>query len=620
MVRGFVKHKTEDNCDSARDVLSPITTPLKRRSFAVYDLEWEPETYKLRLAGLYDGETYQSFTELVPFLREILRPPHQHRWHYAHAGGLADQAFLLSILATRPTARVEGSFSGSSAVHVRVRWDRRWYTFLDSYWLLRDKLAHLAPFIGKAKLTDYTCPTFPSCGHVRSSPCSSLPHCKVCDPKGDPTCIFYAPLFELEKRNEGDCRILYEAIDRFQDLIMDRGSELKSTIGATGMRLFRRKYLQDVIHTSRDLNAALRPALIGGRVEPFCRTHVEGANKYDVNSMYPHAMTFPLPGDLLEVSTTLPKNDSHLFVAKARVYVPDCFLPPLAYKHPKEARIYFPTGSWDAWITREDQAILEEAGGCIEKVHEVYTFEPRTDLALYALELYDERKKSADAFTKLGLKYLLNAGGYGKFGENPLKEKLLLNGSGKCPHGGAHDFVDRFGFLGAGCIRELAPGISILEEEVELAHAHMPIALSITSYARAILWRAMKPCDEDLFYCDTDSLVTHKKLPTSEELGALKLEKIVGSARYQHAKFYKEDGQVKAKGFPRLSEAQFDALIRGESVPIHRMARIKEVIRKFGRINPQDQNFVKFLRDKARPKRCFNAKGTSRPWRVEELL
>jgi len=154
---------------------------------------------RLRLAGYYDqqpegGENgaemreryccFRTVRELVNFL---LTREHRGFWFYAHAGGLADMQFVLDDLlaqikaqvyldgqATRGTTtyspegemtasedrsvdrqgrswKIRASFSGSSAIIVHVSQGKNAWHFVDSYWLLRDKLANIGKAIGIKK-------------------------------------------------------------------------------------------------------------------------------------------------------------------------------------------------------------------------------------------------------------------------------------------------------------------------------------------------------------------------------------------------------------------------------------------------------------------------------------
>lgn len=607
-----------------------IRSPPKIRKIVVYDLEWIPETMKLTLAGVYDGMGYKSFTTVESLLRHLLAPEYRGAFLYAHAGGLADMPFLLEKLCDNRCYRIEASFSGSSAVVVRVKridkaaTSKDEWIFLDSYWLLRDKLDHLAKSIGEKKTSDaWHCPGFPACGHKKKPEaiCDKAPQCGCPSKEDAATCMFYAPFRVLEEYNRNDCVVLWRAITRFQEEILELGGELMMTIASTAMRLFRRKYLKEDILASAGLSDQIRPAYVASRVEPYRRS---GTNliEWDINSSFPYAMTFPTPGSLLGMQKTRPYGKEVMYFAKCVVHVPEMFLPPLPYRDEKEGgRVYFPTGTWEALFSRTDLDLLEEMGGRIERFEEAWVFESRHEFADYATTLYEMRRNTEDDFKRLLFKYLLNAC-YGKTAECREKGTLIVRPrSMACPHEGKHDTFDESGTIVATCVLELFPGAILLTDVREIVHEHVPIAAEVTSVARRTWYRFARECDEDLYYSDTDSLYTHHEFESSKELGGLKREKGVQHAEFLAAKFYRTDHFVKAKGFSRLNVDQFERIKRGDPYEFERQARIREMARS-GKIYPRVDKHMKQLRlGHTRPKRKMAREedAPSRPWDVREI-
>jgi hypothetical protein len=600
--------------------LAPIRGAPRERRFAVYDLEWVPETYELRLAGFYDGETYRSFPTIEGLLNYMLHTDRKSWWFYAHAGGLADMHFLLEKLQTKPNIQVSASFSGSSAIVVKVTWKGNTYTFLDSYWLLRDKLAHLAPYTGyKKDRGAYVCSSYPACGHVGRA-CDTAPECG-CDVGPEPLCMFTAPYPTLRAYNERDCRILYEAIRLFQKTLLEIGTGLRSTIASTALGLFRTRYLQDTIVTNAGVNDRIRESYIASRVEVFRPILDKPARYYDINSSFPYAMTKPCPGEYLGEFKGLPNDESTLYFADATVRVPDMFLPPLGARG-RDDRIYFPTGTWRGLFSRPDLELLETVGGSIDAVHGCTRYASFTDLAAYAYDLYDRRakaKKAGQTFLALVLKYLLNSL-YGKFGEHRIKQAMLMHPRHeRCPHGGAHDVLTHEG-MASTCVESLFPGVILVTEERSIPHEHVAISSHITAIARATHYGFLAPCGEDLYYGDTDSLVTGRELPTGPELGALKLEFEVSSGRFVQPKLYELDGKIKSKGFSRLTPAQFQELIEGREVEVERMYRVKETARELKRFGAHGKTFGKRIRvGVSRPKRRPDGNGGTLPWTVDQI-
>jgi hypothetical protein len=598
----------------------PITSKLRERRIVTYDLEWYPETMEFRLGGMFDGAHYTYATNLSDFCRMIFCRENEGAWLYAHAGGVADVTFLMEEILKHSSVRAEAAFSGSSAVHVTVLVGKHRWQLLDSYWLLKDKLAHLGHSVGMQKTRGaYKCRDYPECGHIGRA-CSTAPKCG-CDIGPEPLCMFYAPLAELASYNEVDCRILHAAIVRFQDELLQMGSDLQITIASTAMRLFRRKYLKSTIPTSPSVSDRVRHAYIASRVEPYrtrCETELF---EYDINSSFPFAMTKTTPGGLMALRRSLPRGQDALYFAQARITVPEMFLPPLGRRAKRDGRIYFPTGTWEGLFSRPDLELLQNSGGRIEKLFEVLVFDARDDFAGYAQDLYEKRKVAPDLFTKLLLKFLLNSC-YGKTAESREKTRLVIHPlSDLCPHGGEHN-VDRGGVYSATCVEVLFEGAILVTEEKDIAHEHVPIAAQITSEARRTLYQGAYACGLDLYYSDTDSLYTHATLPTSNDLGGWKLERTVPPpSHFAAPKLYRTGDKIKSKGFSKLDVDQWSQLIAGEPIFVERMLRVKEVARNHNLIGPMLMNFPKRFLGKQRPKRRMDLDplGASTPWDVSQI-
>lgn len=592
---------------------SPIITPGEKRRFVVYDLEWYPETYEVRLVGVYDGTSFRAYPTVDAFLAGELTYANRGVTFFAHAGGLADVQFILERMLNQSFTgwQINAAFSGSSAIIVKASRGRSTWTFADSYWLLRDRLAKIGKSIGMDKGGgDYWCPSFPRCGHDEGK------------------CIFYAPWGILKDYNEQDCRILWHAIDALQTELLGLGGELCMTIASCAMRLFRGAFLKRSIPTDDALNDLARSAYIASRVEVFrhnyrgewtqdrdgrVRDVKRSAVLVDVNSSFPFSMTKPQPGRLLGLEPRW--SGSKLALVRAEVAIPEMAVPPIPMRD--EARVYFPVGSWKGWFSGVDLELAQEAGGTICKVHEAYEFEPFGDFADYVNVLYEMRRTTKDDFRKLLLKYLLNSC-YGKTSEVGEKDQLV---AGQPPRAGT--LTD---------VREIAPGVWIGTRTASLDHVWVPIAMNITAESRALLTRAIWKTG-DAMYCDTDSITTENNVfGNSDKLGDLKVENDVLEARFAAAKLYRmktwdrETGRVtdkiRAKGFTSrkgTTGEEFDRLVEGEPMQQVRMLRVREVLAS-GNLRPRERTIEKFVRLSERPKRCpVGDKGETRPWDVREI-
>jgi hypothetical protein len=573
----------------------------------------------LRICGVYDERSgYRYYTSIADFLNGELTAHNHGRWFYAHAGGLFDMMFVFHYLMTnKPRGlRVDACMIGSAAVIIKISRGRRHWYFLDSFWLMRQPLRKIGKWMGYEKGGD---------GGIET---------------------FYAPLGELIDYNCRDVELLYKAIKHFECVLNDLGGELEKTVASSALKLFRMRYLKQEIQTSTALNMDARKAYIASRVEVF-QKEVERCNYYDINSSFPYAMTREAPGNFLRSVGHLP--DKGLYIARARIKVPECDVPPLPYRHPKDGRIYFPTGEWESWFTNTDIEFLQECGGSVDKVFETHIYEPFGDLKHYAEHIYDLRKNTDDEAYKQILKILLNSL-YGKFAESSRKGKLYINPPSEF-------FVKHAEALPGGTGRRyVMPGVYELIEDKHIQHAHVPIAAHITAVARRNLTRYMREASQ-VYYCDTDGFAVPEcdTWPDSKELGGLKFEKFMWSARFELPKLYayqarereydvqppaemQESWTLKSKGFSkvrghwegermvaddgedarRLEYSDFCRLLDGQELLINQFCRVKQGMRR-GLTHPHEYLYGKRLTRKQRQKRYFERDGTSRPWRMKEL-
>ena len=580
-----------------------MTSPLRLRMAGYYD---QPTVADLSGDGgeVTRIERYRSFETIKDLLDFMLVRETRGMWFFAHAGGLADMQFVLDELLAeikRQTVaeccstitigengekneehksgawKIKASFSGSSAIIVHVIKGKNAWHFVDSYWLLRDKLASIGRAIGVLKGDSAEAKEWMSRRFGREITDFE----ELSQPE---KVIFYreVPMPILIGYNKTDCEILWKAIFQFEAEIFELGGQLQQTIASTAMNLFRRRFLQRDIFTSEKLNQIAQESYFASRVEVFNR-NAEDFLMYDINSSFPYAMTFPLPGNLSGFRTTLPEDgsDDCIYLANVTIEVPDMYLPPLPYR--KEGRVFFPVGRWRSWFTSTDIQLALREGAILHKVHEVYTFEPFMDFKGYAEVIYKLRSEADTPFRKLILKYLLNSL-YGKAAESILKQEMLIN----------PPEIDREK------MQMLQPGVWLQEKEATIAHRHVAVSTVITAIARRTLYDLCKICIEQNckpYYSDTDSIATKAILPVDDKtLGKLKLEKKMDWAEFVAPKIYRGEGFEldkggqwapklvnKAKGFSLGTGRQaFDKLgriIEGERIGVQRMTRMRELYR-----------------------------------------
>jgi DNA polymerase type B, organellar and viral len=606
-------------------VLTPIDRPAKRLRHTAYDLEWNPQSLETRLVGVFDDDGYRSYRTLREFLNGEMTHNMRGRHFFAHAGGSFDVQFVLEEIMRDPSFQVEASFSGSAAVIVRVLKDKHKWTFVDSYFLMRDSLEKIGKAIGLEKLK-----------------------CVVCAGKDEKcTHMFDAPMKVLREYNRRDCEIVHRAVSWVQDQLLELGGELRPTIASCGMALFRRNYLKRSIRTSGKINEVLREAYCASRVE-VVKSRAKRAEYYDINSSFPHSMTKPQPADLLMISNRFspPTRGGRetVYFAEVDVCIPPMYLPPLPMK--LGGRIFFPIGSWTGWYSKTDLELLERVGGKIEKVHRVYEYQTFQDLENYVTDIYERKRNASHAFIRLLFKYLLNCL-YGKFGERTVKDTVLVRPDHiACIHKRDGKFLHPDPPHEDSCMQIISPGIWRRKDEKEVPHAHVAISANVTSQSRALLYGYLEPFQDQLCYLDTDSEVLDGRGPHFPiehddqcvakdcdgcKLGSLKHEGTIKDAHFVSPKVYaftdSKSGKrvIKSKGFRRLGPDEFNELAAFRPVEIERMRGIKEGLATDGTFGPEWARsktggpLIKRLHSGTLPKRMRTRDGASRPWDVEEL-
>jgi hypothetical protein len=394
---------------------------------------------------------------------------------------------------------------------------------------------------------------------------------------------------ETIRYNEQDCRCLYEVMERF----FEETGIMSETFATHALRIWRKDFLKQTIFPVREEIANfIRRSYHGGRVE----VHKRASSllfAYDVNSMYPYVMQFPVP---VRYNGHSRRWNPHRYgFLEATVRIPEEYIPCLPVRLEK---LYFPFGSVRGVWTSEELQTAQNRGTVIEKIHEAYYFDTDTLFKEYVARLYDLKKNAKSEATRLISKGLLNAL-YGKFGQNPCKKIYCLERSAPS---GAYPIMDPDGN---------PSGFAYYERTSHNAYLLPHLASAVTSKARIHL---LSRLDSESYYCDTDSVFTSKWYPTSKELGEWG-DLGTGEAFFVQPKLYKWKGNWKSKGLNK--EQSIDDFIAGNPNMVRRARSIKEALRD-GSPACAHVETAKYLRE-TRPKRAWIDDQNTRPWNMSEL-
>lgn len=385
---------------------------------------------------------------------------------------------------------------------------------------------------------------------------------------------------ELSTYCERDAQISAEAMALVKSTCARYSLGLGMTLPSTAMKIFRTKFLKDNYWTPTKPEALWQfEGLYGGRTEAFARGSIENAYLYDVNSLYPHVMRnyqFPNPNFM-----RIKYNDEGVIfqyegMSHVRIQIPKTNYPLLPVRGDK---LYFPTGVIEGiWTHAEIREAISKGAVLLKANKSYYAKETCEPFVEWVDTLYNDRIAFQKAENPMeGVVKLLMNSLYGKFGQKFMgKENLIPCSSVTYNELMNSKKIERLG------------DFFIINQDIKPAAFCLPLwAAHITSYARMELQKHLEL--NNSMYCDTDSIVTMRRLPSSTALGKLKEECKILHGLIVKPKMYafmtdNEDKpeRVKCKGFgARIPFNVFtEDIIKGRKTAYQHVVKIKESLRR----------------------------------------
>lgn len=499
------------------EVLEPNKNKARGKfRYSAFDIESFHWTEPFML-GFYDGEEYFHFEGkncVEQFLMTFLKKKYRSYHSFAHYGGGYDFNFVLETMQdsfSEYNLRVIAR-SGQILQLTVTKKSNRWY--------LNDSLALLPASL--KKLTHGF----------------DVEHKKLDE---DRNALGYNDETRLYLKH--DVLGLYEVLAKFRKII--KAHKLKLTISSQAMNIFKSRFLKIAIPQYPEHEKFIRKGFYGGRVEVF-KMYFDGEESdrlyyYDFNSLYPSIMfdcTMPVGKPKFRRARFV--SDYDLGFAEAVIEIPEKEYIPLLPVRKK--KLLFPVGKIKGVWDLEELKLARDLGYSV-KFSKALIFPQEFIFRDYVKEYYGI-KQEADKGTALRIisKLMLNSL-FGKFGQKRIRETTYIN----------PDFrkVD---------IRKLKmahEGLNMWSRETKNYATFILPAISshITSMSRIKLFNAFREVENDVYYCDTDSLITSSKLRTSKKLGALKQEDKIKEAVFLSPKLYaylpnpRKTEEIKAKGF-----------------------------------------------------------------------
>lgn len=383
-----------------------------------------------------------------------------------------------------------------------------------------------------------------------------------------PDCLSYIPktnedFEELEKYNIQDTKITLNYAIFLQKSFNKLNCDLCMTIASTAMNLFRRNFLMEEILTPpKEELETFQEAYFGGRTEIFKRGNVSNLFYYDFNSLYPsqYFKDYPNP-NFIKISENGEKEFlNYDGISYVELESNNSLIPFLPLRNKKDKKLIFPNGIIKGHYSNVEIRYalnlgykLNKIGKCIYYTKTIKFFKDYGE-KLYNLRLKYKKEKNPQ---EIVIKLLLNSL-YGKFAQKYYNTEVInLNKitwdefqTYIKKENADFNIVGNFGYL--------------TDYEGYIPNFINPIiSIYITAYARITLYNMFKTIGlENIYYCDTDSIITDKKIKTSTELGDLKLEydiKLGVLVKPKMYAFITRDGKevVKSKGIPVFYNQQF---------------------------------------------------------------
>lgn len=479
--------------------------------FATFDIE-SYNWIKLKTIGFYDGKSYEIFYDVSNFIDFVISKKYRSTRMYAHFGGAFDFKFLIPELIERGL-KIHFIDSGSRILQLKVYKGKNVWYFVDSFNLIplpQKKIAESFGVKHQKKEIDFT---------------------KLKEED------YYKK--DMMQRLENDVIGLYEIIDKFRNWGLHQG-KLAITLASQSMSVFNKNFKNHKLTNCTEKDEDFfRKTYYGGYTDIF-KFYGESLNYYDFNSLYPDVMRREMPLGCIMATNSFKRDMIGYY--KVRVNLKGLLIGciPFVFKN----KLIFPIGEFETYCTSAELELLEDLGQEYKVIQGLVFSDKAPVFKKYIEELYKIKQKSnKDSVDYIISKLELNSL-YGKFAQKREQETVIYTSDySEVLNEGLTPYIEELNFYKKRTIsrsRNILPYLSSY----------------VTSLARVKLYRKIMECGFDnVYYCDTDSIITNKKLSVGEKLGELKLEHEIEKAIFLQPKCYAlklKNGKeiIKLKGIP----------------------------------------------------------------------
>jgi hypothetical protein len=163
-----------------------------------------------------------------------------------------------------------------------------------------------------------------------------------------------------------DSIALYQALEHAQSIYMTDYQVDITTVYSTStlsLKIYRRKFQEVNIPTLKGtVDNFIRKGYFGGATD-YYKAHISNGKYYDINSLYPYAMSKLIPFEIIKYYNEMSniKLSDFFGFALAQVHCPKNMVRPvLPYKH--EGKTIYPTGCWIGIYLSEELKAVEKLG------------------------------------------------------------------------------------------------------------------------------------------------------------------------------------------------------------------------------------------------------------------
>ena len=504
------------------------------------------------MIGLYDGKEFLIFYDIKDYLRYVLKL--DSCIIYFHNGSRYDFLFLYDYILDKYDVQFVNR--GTQVIGLKVFTENAVIEFRDSYALL--------PFSLEKLIESFNIDT------------------KKVEIDFNKKWTKKSRLMKEHLKN--DCIALYKVLQKF----FERERYRSYTIASLSLKRFLDFSGCEIWSVNSKYDNYYRGNYYrGGRVEVY-KMYGKNLYYYDINSLYPYVMLEKMPVNE-PIKIKRYKSNKIGFYKIELLQDTNDYISVLSVKN--KNGIYYVNGCKHDifYLTSAELELLLE-NNVKFKIIDGYYFEKCEYLFNdYVNYYYDLKLNAKDNIDRTIAKLMLNSL-YGKFGQRLIGYEMTNKPKKN------QDAI----------IIDESYNILLYEKKLNLKFNGVYIAAYITALARKRHYELMKSIGfENIFYCDTDSIITNKKLKTdlvNENIGNLKLVDKIKEAVFLLPKTYcyknfenKEKSVV--KGFSenisleKMKELLFKKIDKIE-IEYLRMLGFRESLRRVNKDNIIKENGI----------------------------